>query len=412
MFRLIARFMQNAQKNSVMGLFLAMLFFWAIADGIMSFVSPIIITEAGISDTMMGVIIGSSSIAGAVFDILLVRFLPNTNFRRVFLAVMLLSFAFPLLMSSGTVIWLYLAGMAVWGLYFDLYRIASYDFVSRGDAREERSGSFGIQQSVTSFAGLLAPLLAGYLIAESGVFAPVVATYLFLGIATLFYFALLVATRRAPHLKTDAPRRHISLAREFRIWRKLGGRLFPVLVVTLMASVVDGFYWTIGPLFAETLTHLGPLAGLFMVSYSLPPLLIGWSVGSITRRYGNKRTAIVTLLLGSATLGIVGFLEGQFLLIAVNFISSFFMSISQPAIAGAYADYISEAKKISTEIETMEDMFNNMGWVIGPVAAGIIADLFGYHIAFAFLGAFGALIALILLFVTPKSIRVSNIAAA
>ena len=146
MFSLIARFSRHARKDAIMGAFLAMLFFWALADGIMSFISPIIITEHGISDTLMGIIIGSSSIASAVFYILLVRFLPNTNFRRVFLAVLLLSFFFPFLMSAGGIVWMYLAGMAVWGLYFDLYRIASYDFVSRADTKEEHSASFGVQQ--------------------------------------------------------------------------------------------------------------------------------------------------------------------------------------------------------------------------------------------------------------------------
>ena len=265
---------------------------------------------------------------------------------------------------------------------------------------------------MTSLAGLLAPLIAGFLITNMDATKPIIAAYVFLGLATVWYAVLLGLTRNDMRLQTSVKRRHISLVRELSIWRKVGVRLFPVLAVTLMINIIDGFYWTIGPLFAESLTHLGPFAGLFMVSYSLPPLLIGWSIGSITRRWGSKRSAIVALLLGSLTLGGVGFLSGQFVLVAVNFIASFFMAVAAPAISGAYADYITEAKKIATEIETMEDMFTNLGFVIGPVAAGIIADSFGYQHAFAALGILGVVVATLLLFITPKSISVTNITPA
>ena len=59
--------------------------FWALFDGLVSFVTPILITEKLGSRTEMGLILGSSSIAGALCDIFLSKVLRNTHFRRMYL---------------------------------------------------------------------------------------------------------------------------------------------------------------------------------------------------------------------------------------------------------------------------------------------------------------------------------------
>jgi MFS family permease len=75
-----------------------------------------------------------------------------------------------------------------------------------------------------------------------------------------------------------------------------------------------------------------------------------------------------------------------------------------PAINAAYADYISEAPQVEGEIEGLEDFAFNIGYVVGPISAGVLADILGMKGAFSILGAFGAALAFILLVVTPKNI--------
>jgi MFS family permease len=387
-----------------------MLFFWTLFDGLMSYVTPVIINEHGFSGTALGFIIGSSSIAGAFFDFFLCRFVPNTNFRRAFIGMFILSALFPMIMLKGTMVWMFIAGMAVWGLYYDLYRIATYDFISRRPASEEHAASFGIVQTFIALGYLLAPLVAGFLIHENVVgSAPIVACYLFLGIALYLFILALFSVRSVTRYQHTVKRPSISLLREIRIWRKLGTKIRPVLALTIMLNVVSAFYMTIGPLLTEDLTELGSFGGLFMASEMLPMLIIGWFVGQFTIKFGKKRTAITSFLIGSSILVVLGFMQNVYLLIAVSFAASFFTSLAIPALNGAYADYISEARTIAIEVETMEDMSGNTGYVIGPILAGFVSDILGYHLAFSFLGICGVVVALYLFYITPKSINVATL---
>ena len=62
-----------------------MIFFWALFDGIVSYISPLLITHGGYSKTALGFLLGSSSVAGALFDYLLSRYLKNPHYRGVYL---------------------------------------------------------------------------------------------------------------------------------------------------------------------------------------------------------------------------------------------------------------------------------------------------------------------------------------
>ena len=100
------------------------------------------------------------------------------------------------------------------------------------------------------------------------------------------------------------------------------------------------------------------------------------------------------------------FVTNSLFSIAVIFVASFFISMSLPAINAAYADYISEAPYVEGEIEGLEDFAFNIGYVAGPILAGVLADLVSIKGAFSTLGLFGTGLAAVLLIVTPKSITI------
>ncbi len=175
-----------------------------------------------------------------------------------------------------------------------------------------------------------------------------------------------------------------------------------------MLNFIDAFFWTVGPLFAESLESIKRFAGLFMTAYSLPALLVGWIIGSLTKKHGKKKTAFVTLFLGSIFLAAIYFVTAPALLILMIFASSFFISMSWPAIQGAYADYISETPAYEKEIAGLQDFFTNIGYVLGPMSAGFIADRLGNQGAFSFLGIIGMGVAIILFMTTPRKINVNK----
>ncbi len=376
-----------------------LILFWAVFDGITTYVTPLVLTESGLSKTTMGLIIGSSSVFGAVFDFLMCKLFKNSHYRRVFLAMFAFSFFYLLALATAKTFWLFLLAMGLWGVYYDLKNFGSFDFVARFIRVADHSSSFGVLSVFQASGYLLAPLLAGFLITQTVGVIPFITAGVFLLIA--FFFLLLLLKREAVYDQEpmQVQYRYRGFLSEIKLWRRLDRVLLPVLIMVMMLNIIDAFFWTIGPLLTG--------GSLFLTAYQLPALLVGWFVGLVTAKFGKKNTAFMSLLTGSLVLVLLGYLNKPVFIITAVFLSSLLMSLSWPALRAAFADYLKEAGKYEKEIESLEDLYTNLGFVIGPALAGFLADQLGNAKAFSVLGLFGAATAVYLIKITPKKIVVS-----
>ncbi len=146
-----------------------MIFFWALFDGTVSYISPLLITQNGYSKTGLGFLLGSSSVAGAFFDYLLSKFLKNPHYRVVYLIMFICCFVFPLVLWKATSFFVFILAMALWGLYYNLYNFGVFDFVSRVSPSDERGGYFGMLYLFKSLGYIIAPLLVGFVISTNNV---------------------------------------------------------------------------------------------------------------------------------------------------------------------------------------------------------------------------------------------------
>ena len=99
-------------------------------------------------------------------------------------------------------------------------------------------------------------------------------------------------------------------------------------------------------------------------------------------------------------------IKEPWLILLIILFSSFFISISWPAIRAAFADYVSESHKYEKEIEGLMDFSINVGFIIGPALAGVTAGIVGNSEAFALMGVAGIFITIYLVKITPKNIKV------
>ena len=98
-----------------------MIFFWSIFDGILSYILPLLISEHGFSKAQMGIVLGSSSFAGAVFDILVSKYLKTPHYRTLYASVFLLSASLLGILYFGSTLWIFFLAMALWGIYWDIF---------------------------------------------------------------------------------------------------------------------------------------------------------------------------------------------------------------------------------------------------------------------------------------------------
>lgn len=402
----------HTEHNSVLFGASLMVFFFVLFDGILTYIAPIIIVDRGISPSIMGIIIGSSSVSGMFFDLLICRILRDTHYRRMFFIMFALALTYPFVLFNSSGVVMYLIAMAIWGFYYDLYNLGSLDLVSRTTEANARASTFGVLQVFNGLGYLIAPVFASLILvaARPDEYMNTV-LWIFLGVAFTFYLGLISLHIKEHHAPMELPpRTAFGLLTELSLWREIGYILLPVLLLTLILNFIDAVFWTIGPLFSEAIgAGNGVEGGAFMVAFALPPLLVGWVVGRLSGWTGKKRLANIGLLIGSLILTLVGFIETSApgILIAICFMSSFFISLSWPSVSGAYADYISETPGYEKEIATLQDAFTNLGNIIGPIVAGFSAEFLGYGITFSCLGVIGVVASVVLLRVTPRSITVT-----
>ncbi len=378
--------------------------FWTMADSVGQYIAPILIQNHGFSNTMIGFILGSSSITGALFDFFISKIFKSTDFRRVFLVMFALCSIYPILLWSASTLPLFLFAMAVWGIYFDLYGFGTFDFIGRYSKKDDQASNFGIAQMFRSLGQLLAPLIVGFVIVEQIDWRSFGLYWLFLAMGFTFLLVLFTLHRKRNSRPEPARPRRKHFLIEFHLWKKLGWHMMPVLFLTFYLWTIDAFFWTLSPLYAETVGLPAQFGGLLLAAFVFPVLVVGWFVGSLTRRFGKKRTAFTSLLIGSCILSSFAFMPNPCLGVLVVLLASFFTSMSLPSINSWYTGYNSDVPSVEGETEGLEDFAQNIAYVFGPFFAGVLADTVGMTSAFSVLGFVGALVAIILLFVTPKSI--------
>ena len=381
-----------------------MVFFWSIFDGILTYILPLLISEQGFSKIEMGVILGSSSFAGAVFDVVVSKYLKTPHYRFLYASVFLLSFSFLGILYFGSTIWVFLLAMALWGIYWDFFHFANFDFISRALPQKEHTSAFGILGIFQSLGVLIAPILAGIVIGEVVNSKPFIISGVMLLLSFIVFVELYKQSFKRKELPVIQDRSKSHWMREFRVWTAIVRQLAPILVLTFLIYITEAFIWTIGPLIAES-GQFGKFGGLLLVAYSFPTLIIGWFVGKIANRFGKKRTALYSFLIGSVVFSFFMFAQSPTQMIIVIGFASTFIGISFPALSGAYADYITETQSYEKEMQSVIDVFYNIGWILGPMLAGLLAQAFGNAQSFSILGVISVIMCFILILKMPKKIK-------
>ncbi|MBN2734120.1 MAG: MFS transporter [Methanomicrobiaceae archaeon] len=394
-------------KNSIINLFCMMILFFMLYDVIITYAVPLIVTEQGYSKTLLGIIFSTAAISGAFFDFVIYKIFKKAFYRTLFIFMFLVCVIYVFFIWSAHSFFVFVAAMAMWGFYYDLQSFGTLDLFSRYVPKKDLSSRFGVLQIFQASGCLLAPLIAGFLIIDTVGWEPFVTALVFLSVSAFFFLLLLrEAAGKQQFIPSDEIHTTKTLAEEFGLWRIVGSMLFPLLLLISVSTVFDAFFITIGPIVAENLP-LEPFDGLFMVAFFAPPLIIGGLIGSVTKIFGEKKTALIGLFIGSSILTTISFIESPLIIILIVFISTCFTCMLTPVSNSISAHCIQETPKFEKEVQELSDFFFNIGYIIGPVFAGIIADTFGEIKTFSVLGGIGIIFAIILFVIMPEKLNLN-----
>jgi MFS family permease len=169
-------------------------------------------------------------------------------------------------------------------------------------------------------------------------------------------------------------------------------------------GIIDASFWTVGALWNETLSNRHWLGGMFLSFYILPSFLVGFIVARWGIYKGKKKMAEKFLLLSGILFALLGFYESVFWQIFVVLMASTAISVSYPLVDGVYSDIVARMGRERKHMIGLSNSTMSIAYIVGPPLSGLIANFVGEQLTFVVLGISTALIASVLLFVTPKKL--------
>lgn len=380
----------------------AVLFFILLADGILSDWVPNYMQNVFGSPVLMGLVMSFSSLIGFGADLIFPQILKGTTVKKLILAAVITGGAFSasLFVSlARPYILIFLAAMAVWGLYYEFLGFANQQFVAETVAANRRSQVWAVMGVFRSLAYFLGPILGGYLMTVGNKSVVVTAAAL-----TLFSYFLLYLIK-VPDRKLNVENEKINLGREIAHWWVLLEHVWPVLIISLMLGLVDATFWTTGTVLTENLAKQNWWGGMFLPMYILPSLFVGFAVLKWGIYKGKKKWAEFFMLLGGVFLtglAVSGQVYWQLLMV---FLSSVALSVTYPLIDAVYSDISVRMGRESKHMMGLSSSMISLSYIVGPAAAGLIAEQVGERATFVSMGAAVTVMAIFLLIVTPRKLR-------
>lgn len=384
-------------------LFSLTLFFLKIADGMFSFWVPIQIKDSLNSSVLMGLIISFQSAMGLLMDLIFPRLLGTFKTRSLsFWSIIITGVASILLF--GTNFWpfiiLFLITMVAWSIYFELSSFAAYQFVGTSVPENSRSSAWGIINVFWNLALFLGPMVASFVLIKSAIFLEVL-IILTLCIALGIFFL----TGGIHDVQTDLEFTNINPFTEIKHWVSLFKVVWPAVVISLLLGFIDATYWTVGATWSERIVENNYLGGFIISAYELPFLFMGLFLVKWGINHGKK-------LLSEKLLVVVGLLMALMLInnsfiwqLGMILLSSCLIALVYPLIEGVYSDLIARMGHSQKDMIGLTSSTVNISYMIWPVIAGLISTKVGESATFGILGIVVCLVALILIFITPKKLR-------
>lgn len=380
-----------------------------LGESMMSYLAPLILESHLRSPALMGLIIGSSSLFGLVADSILGRMSNRRSFAFLLISLLLLAPTFPIFMlfgQQGAIF--FLAAMAIWGIYYELLYFGNYRFIHTFLSSQQHAIGWGTLETFRALAASLGPIIAGYLLGQTFEPALRVSFYLFLtslvlGLAFLKIFRQIKPIHlQNPEEQTPSPPEpHHQLQTLWTLFRYV----WPLWLCDFALIMVDATFWTVGPLFSESLKDLHPLGGLLLTAYVLPSMFVGLLAAPLGKRTGKKAMAFMGLLGSGVCLVLLRLVSEPVAVLSLVSLSAICGGLAYPNLVATFEDYVVRLHRHSGEMIALERSAVNIAYVVGPLLAGIGVSLVGYQMTFSSLGVLVILIAVVCLSVVPSKIR-------
>lgn len=384
-------------------LFCFTVFLIKIADAIISYWAPNQIQSILKNPVIMGLTISFQSVVGFLADLVFPDILKKTGTRRlIFLGIITSALTTFFLVASAykPLALILLVTMALWGIYYEFEAFAAYQFMGSVVPISMRAASWGVLGIFGNLAYFIGPLMGAFLFLKGQVVT---------GIVILALLALgliiLILTGRTKDVPSEVSLEEVNPWEEFKHWALLAKYIWPAVIMTLLLGFIDSTFWTTGAILTEKLALENPAGGLFLSLYQFPSIVLGLVIAKWRIKSGKKILSEEVLIIAGLFLIAMAASGLVFWQLAMVLLSAIALAFVYPLVQGVYTDIIARMGKEKKEMIGLISSTLNIAYIIWPPIAGFMASKIGERLTFSALGVLVLIVSVILLFVTPKKLR-------
>jgi len=375
---------------------------WVIADNVLEFVFPTHLESIGKSYLLIGLFLSLPAIIGLAIDLPLGNLSDTWSRKKLMIIGLVLSPIFAIMIFIFKSNLLLLLLFLLWGLGFQIWTVPRSAYFARLTAREKRSQQYGTDIQFFYIGETVGPLIAGVLLSSLGEISNV-AFYVSMCLIAALLIALLVKDGKdhGGPFSRKLWRSEKSVAKDLRLLKSsAGGYVYSLLGITVLFTSLAGAVYALEPLFYSSYKLSPVVGGIILASFYLPAIFLGAPFGKLADRYGKKPMLLAGLLIAGISLVAFGLSTNMLMLIAFAALNSVGIILSRPALSGLVVDLAYKHRK--GEFAGIWSLFSDLGFVIGPILAGVLAQFSSIGGAFIVFGGITLLLAAVLALVRKR----------
>ena len=372
--------------------------FTAVASQAMLLLLPLYALEIGGSAAFAALVMALRGVGVLIFDVPAGLLVGRFGDKSVLLGGFVLLAASMLGMAAATEPWQIAlfaiplgAGHAAWFLGWLTYITHSCPPELRGQATAVNAG-------IQRMGALVGPLVGG-IVAESLGYAPA-----YLGAAALCIVAFLISFVYTADVRPDSPARSGHLRTIGRILADNRSMFATAGTVAIVFQIMRATRQLLVPLFG-VLVGLDPATiGLIYSLAALVDVSLSYPVGIAMDRWGRKWTGVPSIVGFVIGLAMLPFAQGFWTLLAAALMLGVGNGLSTGLVMIIGMDLSPPGQR--GQFLGVWRLIGDVGWVGGPLLAGVLVEILSMAAASLFAGALGILGGLVLLFLVPETSRI------